>query len=92
MSSAFNSDTTNLMSRALQQALDRLRMLGLVMGDDESEASAVLSRLILEAADHGERNEENLILFALGRFSVTVHGTPAPGQFVQAVASEKRHP
>jgi hypothetical protein len=67
MSEAFDSDTTNLMSRALHQALSRLKTLGLVDGD-AAAASTILSKLILEAAVSGERNEENLILFAIGRF------------------------
>jgi hypothetical protein len=67
MSEAFDSDLTNLMSRALLQALGRLKTLGLVDGD-AAVASVILSKLILEATEAGERNEENLILFAIGRF------------------------
>ena len=67
MTEAFDSDLTNLMSQALHQALNRLKTLGLVDGD-AAAASAILSKLILEAAEAGERNEENLILFAIGRF------------------------
>ncbi len=60
MSEAFDSDLTNLMSRALLQALGRLKTLGLVDGD-AAVASVILSKLILEATEAGERNEENLI-------------------------------
>jgi hypothetical protein len=69
MSDPFDSDVTNLMSSALHQALARLRTLGLIDGNAEP-ASSILSRLILEAAEAGERNQENLILFAIGRFQV----------------------
>jgi hypothetical protein len=65
--SVFDSDDTNLMSSALHQALKRLKTLGLV-DEDSSAARATLTKLILEAAARGERNEENLILFAIGRF------------------------
>jgi hypothetical protein len=57
------------MASALDGALGRLKTLGLVDGDAIA-ASARLSKLILEAADAGERNEENLILFAIGRYQV----------------------
>jgi hypothetical protein len=67
MSDAFDSDATNLMSNALQQALGRLKMLGLVDGDAE-KASATLGRLILQAVEAGERDVENLVLYAIGRF------------------------
>jgi hypothetical protein len=67
MSEPFDSDVTNLMARALHQALGRLKTLGLVDGD-AATASAILSKFILEAAEAGERNEESLILFAIGRF------------------------
>jgi hypothetical protein len=65
--SVFDSDATNVMSSALHQALRRLKTLGLVDADSNA-AQATLSKLILEAAERGERNEENLILFAIGRF------------------------
>jgi hypothetical protein len=67
MSDAFDSDATNLMSSALAQALSRLKMLGLVDGDAEA-ASATLGKLILQAAEAGERNVESLVLYAIGRF------------------------
>jgi hypothetical protein len=63
----FHSDPTDLQAYALRQALDRLRMLGLVDGDSGA-ASATLTRLIGEAFKRGERSEENLILYAIGRF------------------------
>jgi len=73
MSDAFDSNTTKLMSNALQQALGRLKILGLVNGDADA-ASAHLSRLIMEAAGNGERDEENLVLFAIGRFQAANAG------------------
>ena len=74
MSDAFDSNTTKLMSNALQQALHRLKMVGLVNGDADA-ASAYLSRLIIEAAEKGEQNEENLVLFAIGRFQAARAGS-----------------
>jgi len=70
MSGVFDSAVTDLMSDALRQALARLETLGLV--DDVCRAAATrsLTKLILEAAAAGERNAENLILFAIGRFQV----------------------
>ncbi len=67
MSNAFDSETTNVMARALYEALSRLKTLGLVDGD-AAAASSKLSKLIVQAAETGERSEENLILFAIGRF------------------------
>jgi hypothetical protein len=67
MPEVFDSDTTNLMSNALQQALTRLRMLGLVNGD-ASAATPLLTRLILQAVRGGESDEENLVLYAIGRY------------------------
>lgn len=67
MSEAFDSDTTNLMARALTHAIERLRTLGLVDGD-AALARSKLSQLILQSAEGGERDEENMILFALGRY------------------------
>jgi hypothetical protein len=67
MSDGFDSDATNLMASALHQTLNRLKTLGLVDGD-AAAASAVLAKLIVEAMENGEREEENLILFAMGRF------------------------
>ena len=66
-SDAFDSNVTNLTSRALQQALSRLETLGLIDGDTTT-ASSTISRLIVLAAERGERSEESLILFAIGRF------------------------
>jgi len=59
----------DLMASALHQALDRLKMLGLVDGDSHA-ASKTLSRLIADAVARGERNQENMILYAIGRFQV----------------------
>lgn len=70
MSATFDSHATTLMGDALCQALDRLRMLGLVDGDERT-ASAALAKLILKAMERGERNEENLILYAIGRFQMS---------------------
>jgi hypothetical protein len=59
----------DLMAHALQQAISRLKLLGLIDGDTAT-ATAVLTNLIEEAMARGERIEENLILFAMGRFQV----------------------
>jgi hypothetical protein len=67
MESAYDPETTAVMASALQGALSRLKMLRLVDGDAEA-ASVTLSRLIMAAVDIGERNEESLILYAIGRF------------------------
>jgi hypothetical protein len=67
MSEAFDSETASLMADALRQALARLKMLGLVDGDADV-ATKHLSRLIMHAVEEGERDEENLVLFAMGRF------------------------
>ena len=67
MSEAFDSKTTALMSNALHQALIRLKTLGLVDGD-AAAATAILTQLIIDAAQKGERDEENLVLYALGRY------------------------
>jgi hypothetical protein len=67
VSSGFDPETTNLMSGALDEALRRLKTLGLVNGD-ASEASSALTKLIMEAVEGGEREQENLVLFAMGRF------------------------
>jgi hypothetical protein len=67
MSGVFDSELTALMSGAMEDALARLKTLGLVDGD-AAAASAKLSKLVLEAVDAGERNRENLILFAIGRY------------------------
>jgi hypothetical protein len=65
--SGFDSETTNLMSSALDESLRRLKTLGLVDGD-ASEASVALTKLIMDAVGTGERTQENLVLFAMGRF------------------------
>jgi hypothetical protein len=67
VSSGFDPEMTNLMSGALDESLRRLRTLGLVDGD-ASQASVVLTKLIMEAVDGGEHEQENIVLFAIGRF------------------------
>ena len=62
-------DPASLMASALRQALERLQMLGLV-DDDSHAASKTLSRLIADAVARGEQNQENMILYAIGRFQV----------------------
>lgn len=62
-----------LQASALRQALERLQMLGLVHGDSDA-STAVLGRLIAEAFGRGERDHENLILYAIGRFQVQAPG------------------
>jgi hypothetical protein len=50
-----------------------------VDGDGDT-ASARLSKLILEAVNAGERNQENLVLFAIGRYqSERTDSGPAGG-------------
>ena len=75
MSSGFDPETTSLMSSALDETLRRLKTLGLVDGD-ASEASMVLTRLIMEAVDGGERTEENIVLFAMGRYQANKQTGP----------------
>jgi hypothetical protein len=67
VSSGFDPETTSLMSSALDETLRRLKTLGLADGD-ASEASATLTKLIIEAVDGGERVQENIVLYAIGRF------------------------
>lgn len=67
MSEAFDSEATARMARALQEALARLKRLGLTGGDGMA-ASALLTKLIMEAVEGGERNEEKLALYAVARF------------------------
>jgi hypothetical protein len=73
VSSGFDPETTNLMSIALEETLRRLKTLGLVDGD-ASEASAVLTKSIMEAVDAGERVQETIVLFAIGRFQAKKQG------------------
>ena len=74
-----DGEATILQASALHQALDRLQMLGLIHGDTGAP-SAVLTRLIAEAFGRGERNQENLILYAIGRFQVQTPGDGSPSQ------------
>jgi hypothetical protein len=76
MSNGFDSHEINLMASALEQAVDRLRMLKLV-GGDFRKPSATLTRLIIEAVERGERSQENLVLYAMGRFQTD--GPSQPG-------------
>ena len=64
------SSPADLVSKAVRQVLARLEALGLVNDQTRSAARTTLSALISDAADAGERNEENLILFAMGRFHI----------------------
>ena len=77
MPTAFDSDAMKLKASALRQALDRLSMLGLINADS-GVASAVLARLIAEAYRLGERNHENLILYAIGRFQAQASTDGSP--------------
>jgi hypothetical protein len=67
MSDGLGPDETKLLSQALQQALDRLKSLGLISGD-EDRANSVLRTLMLQAMGSGQRDQESLVLFAIGRF------------------------
>jgi hypothetical protein len=67
MSVSFDSVPPDLEGRALCQALERLSVLGLI-GNEIGAARAKLARLIYEAIQRGERDQENLILYAMGRF------------------------
>jgi hypothetical protein len=67
MSACFDNNATELMTTALRNALERLRMLGLVDGDAD-RASVVLTELIADAMERGEQDRENLVLYAIGRF------------------------
>jgi hypothetical protein len=73
VSSGFDPETTSLMSSALDETLRRLKTLGLADGD-ASEASKVLTKSIMEAVEAGERVQENLVLFAIGRFQANQQG------------------
>jgi hypothetical protein len=66
-SSAFNSDDCALMSRALYQALQRLRAAGRIDRDEE-EVRAELVQIIMKDARAGETDEEQLILGAMAQF------------------------
>lgn len=70
MSSGFDSAECELMSRALHQAFERLNLLGLVNGNAD-ELRVALTRLILEAAGTGERDEEALVMSAVSPFQVS---------------------
>ena len=78
MSSAFDSDDTQHMSRALDQAWSQLGTAGLSNGDGEAREKAVLTRAILEAAEQGMRKEDELVAYALAHYA--------------RVSNEMRHP
>ena len=67
MVDAFDTETTNIMAKALGGTLERLKALGLIDGD-ASEASPRISRSILQAVNSGIQDTESLILYAIGRF------------------------
>jgi hypothetical protein len=71
MSTAFDSSDTEHMSRALLQALSQLEPAGLLNGDTEAFAKAVLARAIIEAAEKGERDETKLAAYAISRYPRT---------------------
>lgn len=68
MSSAFDSEDTQHMSRALDQAWSQLGTAGLSNGDGEAREKAVLTRAILEAAEQGTRKEDELVAYALAHY------------------------
>jgi len=68
MATAFDFNDTDNMSRALTQALSQLGSSGQMNGDCEAVAKAVLARAIVEAAQHGERNEDKLVAYAINRY------------------------
>jgi hypothetical protein len=68
MSAAFDSNETAQMSRALLQALSRLKPEGLMNGDTEALAKAALAKAIVEAAEQGVSSEEELTAFALANY------------------------
>jgi hypothetical protein len=79
VSSGFDPEMTNLMSSALDESLRRLKTLGLVDGD-ASEASVVLTKLIMDAVGGGERTQENIVLFAMGRFQAKKQSGTRPAE------------
>ena len=71
MSTAFDSNDTEHMSRALAEALSQLEPAGLLNGDTEALAKTVLAHAIVEAAQQGERNEEKLVAYAIQHYPQT---------------------
>ena len=59
------------MSRALSQAFSQLKPEGLMNGDTEAMAKAVLTKAIVEAAEQGMSSEEELTAFALANYLQT---------------------
>lgn len=68
MSTAFDSNETDQMSRALSQAFSRLKPEGLMNGDTEAMAKAALAKAIVEAAEQGVSSEEELTAHALANY------------------------
>jgi hypothetical protein len=68
VSEAFDSETCELMARALIHALKQLETSGLLDGKGRDEAEAVLTRGIVGAATLGERDEFKLAASALTHF------------------------
>jgi hypothetical protein len=87
MATAFDSSDTEHMSRALTQALAQLEPKGLMNGDSKAVAKAVLARGIVEAAQHGERNEDKLAAYAINRYPQLRDKLRGSGQSNDAAAS-----
>jgi hypothetical protein len=68
MSSGFDSDDAEVMSQALRAAWAQLELSGLRNGESEAVAKAALAKGIVDAAEHGERNERALVVHALTRY------------------------
>jgi hypothetical protein len=75
MSSAFDPDECELLSRALEQAWTALRASG--FAGDAMTAKAALSQGLLEAADLGERRLPELVGRSLAYFARTKDEEPA---------------
>jgi hypothetical protein len=67
MSSGFDSNDAEVMSRALTEAWAQLESAGLRNGESEAVAKAALAKAIVDAAEQGER-EETLVVYALTRY------------------------
>src|SRR3954463_4703171 len=68
MSTGFDSNDAELMSRALTEAWAQLESAGLRNGESEAVAKAALAKAIVDAAEQGERDEEMLIVYALTHY------------------------
>ena len=71
MSEAFDSEAAKTMARALSLAMDRLDV-GIT--SDADEARSVLARAIIDAAEKGERDSENLAVYAIEEYKKTRGG------------------